>query len=118
MAKGIGFYGENWFVIKQNKKLMYESIIRTLLTGPGERVMRPNYGIGIKRNMFGLLSQDVLQDLTIKIHAALTKYEPRLRIEEVTAEVVEGNVLRLGIVFEEPENAAQTDTLEIDYQIA
>lgn len=117
MARGLGFYSENWFVVKQNKKLMYESIIRTLLTSPGERVMRPIYGIGIKRNMFGLVTQDILQDLTINIHASLKQYEPRLNIEEVTAELVDNNILRLGIVFIEPENALQTDTLEIDYEI-
>lgn len=118
MARGVGFYGENYFAIKQDKKLMYESIIRTLLTNPGERVMRPSYGIGIKRNMFGIVTQDVLQDLTISIHGALMRYEPRLSIEEVTGEIVDNNILRLGITFIEPENATQTDTLEIDYEIA
>jgi hypothetical protein len=118
MSKGVGFYGQDWFAIKQNKKLMYESIIRTLLTGPGERVMRPEYGIGLRNNVFGLVTQDVLQDLTIDIHSGLSRYEPRLRIEEVTAELIDNHILRIGIVFVEPEDITQTDTLEIDYEIA
>jgi phage baseplate assembly protein W len=119
MAKGVGFYDRDWFVMKEGRQIIYESIIRTLLTSPGERVMRPEYGVGLKKNMFGLVSQDVLQDLTIKIHNAMLNYETRIITEEVTAELIDNTTLRIGIVFREPEDRLETpETVEIDYNIA
>lgn len=118
MARGVGFYDRDWFVIKEDRKAIYESIIRILLTSPGERPMRPDFGVGLRKNVFGLVTQDILQDLTIKIHNAISNYENRILVEEVTAEMIDQTTLRIGIVFREPDDRLETpETLELDYNV-
>ena len=89
MARGIGFYGKDWFSIKQGKDLIYESIIRILMTTPGERVMDPEFGVGMRNKVFMSITADSLQDLAVDIHSKLETYEPRIRVIEVQTEYKE-----------------------------
>lgn len=87
MAKGVGFYNKKWFAIKQDKDLLYESIIRILMTSPGERVMRPNFGVGLNRSLFEVVTPDILQDLAVTIHNAVNSYERRVDVVDVQTEL-------------------------------
>lgn len=89
MAKGVGFYGKEGFAIKQGKDLLYESIIRILMTSQGERVMKPNFGVGLNRSLFEVVTPDILQDLAITIHNAINSYEKRVEVVDVQTELGE-----------------------------
>ena len=114
MAKGVGFYNQDWFVIKTGKDLIYESIIRIIMTSPGERLMRPDFGGGLRDELFNVITQDTLQDLVVKIHRSIAEYEPRVNVDEVTATLAAENTIRLGIIFREPQDRVPK-TLELDY---
>lgn len=110
MSKGCGFYFKDWFVIKEDKDLIYESLIRILMTAPGERVMTPSFGVGVSRKLFKLVTPDMLQDLAVSIHSALRTYEPRITVVEVQTEFVEPDILKMHIITEKPNDPTQTQT--------
>ena len=46
--------------IKQNLKML-------ILTNPGERVMTPNFGVGIRKYLFEVVSDEVYAEIDSKI---------------------------------------------------
>ncbi|GHH66663.1 baseplate protein [Streptosporangium violaceochromogenes] len=57
-----------------------------LLTGAGERVMRPDFGTRAQESVFAPGSGQSLRDLEDSIAEAVRAYEPRVELEEVRAE--------------------------------
>lgn len=116
MSRGVGFYNKNWFAIKEGKDLLYESIIRILMTTPGERVMRPDFGAGMKNNLFELIAPDFLQDLAISIHSSLIRYEKRLVVKEVQTEFdSEYGIIRVRIISERDDDPDETEVTTFRY---
>jgi phage baseplate assembly protein W len=115
MSRGIGFYNGDWFKVKEDNPLLYESIIRTIMTAPGERVMRPSYGAGIKSKVFAKMNASTLQDLAVAIHNSLAKEEPRLKITEVQTELAEENIIKIHVIFQQPSNISKTETITLKY---
>lgn len=62
-------------------------IIKTAL---GERVMRPQFGAGVNDFVFQPNSPATRTQLVAAIQTALTKFEPRIDLEEVRAETAPG----------------------------
>jgi phage baseplate assembly protein W len=60
-------------VIKQNFKML-------LLTSPGERVMDPDFGVGIKRYLFETFDASVYGQIETRIKIQTTTYLPSIRI--------------------------------------
>ena len=63
-------------MVKQNFKML-------LLTIPGERVMIPEYGVGLPRYLFELPSSNLEQNISSKINEQVDKYMPYLRIDNI-----------------------------------
>jgi phage baseplate assembly protein W len=57
-----------------------------LLTGTGERVMRPDFGTRAPESVFAPGSMQNLRDLENSIAEAVRTYEPRVELDEVRAE--------------------------------
>jgi phage baseplate assembly protein W len=57
-----------------------------LLTGTGERVMRPQFGTRAQESVFAPASVQSLRDLENSIAEAVRTYEPRVELDEVRAE--------------------------------
>ena len=62
---------------KQNLKCL-------LLTSPGERVMIPEFGVGLKKYLFQNAGPELKVNLKIKIRQQVQKYMPFLNIENCT----------------------------------
>jgi len=56
-----------------------------LSTDWGERVMRPDFGAGLRNFVFSPLSATALQQLQSRVRDALIKWEPRIEVQEVEA---------------------------------
>jgi phage baseplate assembly protein W len=118
MNRGVGFYNKDWFSIKESKDLLYESIIRILMTAPGERVMRPAFGAGMRDRLFELVTPDYLQDLAIAIHTALLQYEKRVVVKEVQTELDENEgIVRVKIVCERDDDPEGTEVITLKYNV-
>jgi len=57
-----------------------------LLTGTGERVMRPDFGTRAQESVFAPGSVQNLRELELSIAQAVRDHEPRVELDEVRAE--------------------------------
>jgi hypothetical protein len=93
---GNSIIGQGWsFPIKVNAKggldwstgpARIQAAIWTILsTSPGERLMLPTFGAGIKDYTFESNSQVVCARLQTAVQKALTQWEPRIQVVSVQA---------------------------------
>ena len=61
-----------------------QSIFIILLTAPGERVMRPNFGCGIHELVFTALDSTTIQQIRSTVMEALRRCEARIDVLAVT----------------------------------
>ena len=67
-----------------------QEALRILLsTVPGERVMRPTYGCGLKAMVFEAMSDPTLAEIRDVVERAILFFEPRITLERVDLEVVD-----------------------------
>jgi len=64
-----------------------ECICTILRTRPGERVEMPAYGCGLDRYLYEPNTVATLRLISEDIQQALTRWEPRIRLDDVTATV-------------------------------
>jgi Bacteriophage baseplate protein W len=64
-----------------------ECICTLLLTLPGERVEMPAYGCGLRRYLYEPNSVGTLRLISEDVQRAITRWEPRVRLDGVTATV-------------------------------
>lgn len=62
-----------------------EAIRLIVMTGKGERVMRPDFGCGLREYLFQGLDYETVTQIRAEIEEALTVWEPR--ITEIEADV-------------------------------
>ena len=70
-----------------------ESLIILLSTSPGERVMRPDYGCGLKAIVFENVTETRVAQIHDIVERAVLFYEPRItlhRLDVDTDEVFDG----------------------------
>jgi phage baseplate assembly protein W len=95
-VNGKGIIGQGWsFPIRVNAKggldwstgpdRIQAAIWMILSTSPGERLMLPTFGAGIKDYVFESNSQVVCGRLQTAIRKALTQWEPRITVLSVDA---------------------------------
>ncbi|WP_250002266.1 GPW/gp25 family protein [Actinoplanes sp. M2I2] len=61
-----------------------QAILVILLTEPGERVMRPDFGCGLRRFLMEPNTVAVRASIQRAVAAAIDAWEPRVRLREVT----------------------------------
>jgi phage baseplate assembly protein W len=100
-------------VIKQNLKML-------ILTNPGERIMLPNFGVGIKRTLFENKSSNYNSLIQSKIKSQVSTYLPFVNINKITvSDLVENNTnffenaVQVSIYYTVP-NANISDILNIN----
>ena len=65
-----------------------DQAIRIIIgTDWGERVMRPDFGAGLRSFVFGPLNQTTIQQVQTRVQESLVKWEPRIDVESVTAAI-------------------------------
>ena len=60
-----------------------EAIQVILLTEPGERIARPNFGVGLRRYLFAPNSLELRTQIRAAVTDALARDEARIRVESV-----------------------------------
>jgi len=79
-------------VIKQNFKML-------ILTVPGERVMDPAYGVGMKTYLFNSFNENTYADIDSKIREQTKTYMPFVKIRSVSFGVADQDTSQLGIAI-------------------
>jgi len=93
-------------MVKQNLKML-------ILTNPGERVMEPEFGVGITQYLFQNFSDNVYAEIDNKIRQQVSDYMPMITIEEVNFYRLEpdSNKISLRLAYSMPSIAA-SDLIE------
>jgi len=68
--------------VKQNLKNL-------LLTAPGERVMEPDFGVGLKKYLFDPSNYGIESDIESRILIQSKRYLPFVEIEEISFDTAE-----------------------------
>tara|TARA_B100000700_G_C15039496_1_gene854613 strand:- start:920 stop:1288 length:369 start_codon:yes stop_codon:yes gene_type:complete len=88
-------------VIRQNFKML-------ILTNPGERIMEPDYGVGMSRFLFENFSDTTYADIDRRIRQQTKIYMPFINIVEVqfNAPDLDSNTLNVSIKYSIPQIGA------------
>ena len=78
-----------------------QSLLILLSTSPGERVMQPSFGCGLKHHVYENINESTITILKDLIARAILFFEPRVKLETIivdTSSAYEG-VLHFDIVY-------------------
>tara|TARA_R110000772_G_scaffold76307_1_gene164929 strand:+ start:330 stop:698 length:369 start_codon:yes stop_codon:yes gene_type:complete len=105
-TNGFGMLSRIRDVIKQNLKML-------ILTIPGERIMEPDFGVGMKRYLFQNFSENVYAEIDSKIREQVVIYLPSVSIREINFFMVDPdtNSLSFRMTYSIP-SIAVSDLLE------
>jgi uncharacterized protein len=77
--------GRGGVILAHHEEDIRQSIRIILGTNLGERLMRPDFGSGIRAFVFESISTTTLTLLRTRVEDALIKWEPRINVERVDA---------------------------------
>lgn len=97
-ADGFTMYYTIRATLKQNFKML-------VLTNPGERVMEPGFGVGIKQFLFSNFAADYRSQISGKIQSQVAKYMPAISIRSIDFldSAADRNTLSIRITYSIPE---------------
>jgi len=106
LGTGWGFppeFARNGKTVKlvSNDDDIRESLLILLSTAPGERVMSPEFGCGLKALAFSDITSSVVTEIKDMIENAVLFYEPRISLDGIdidTGELAEG-LLKIGLNY-------------------
>ena len=71
---------DGFVMIRTIKRLVKQNLKMLILTNPGERVMEPQFGVGMKRYLFQNFSQTTNAEINAKIREQVNIYLPLVNI--------------------------------------
>jgi|TARA_R110002074_G_scaffold238551_1_gene410453 phage baseplate assembly protein W len=94
-------------LVRQNLKML-------ILTVPGERIMDPEFGVGLKTYLFQNFHEGTLAEIDAKVREQVAKYLPVVSIIGLSFDQsrIDTNQLGIAIKFTIP-NIGATDLLQI-----
>jgi Bacteriophage baseplate protein W len=75
----------------QDEQNVRESIQIILLTEPGERLLREEFGCGLRRYLFEPNTATTRRQIQDRIVQAIGRWEPRVSLDDVTVDAAPGN---------------------------
>lgn len=105
--------GTGYTSITSLKKLIKQNFKMLILTNPGERVMEPEFGVGIKQYLFESFESNVYARIDSRIRQQASRYIPIISIESIEFGTggIDDNSLGIRIEYRIPDIAVR-DLLE------
>ncbi|HIA11076.1 MAG TPA: hypothetical protein EYN69_03265 [Flavobacteriales bacterium] len=75
--------GDGFTMLKRIKDVAKQNFKMLILTNPGERVMEPSFGVGLKRYLFENFSENVYAEIDTRIREQVNIYMPAIAIREI-----------------------------------
>ena len=75
--------GDGYGMIKSFKTMIRQNFKMLLLTSPGERIMEPNFGVGLKKYLFENFNESVFAKIERDIFSQTQTYLPVININEI-----------------------------------
>ena len=106
LGRGWAFPPEFDSLTKQNRMVeeevdIWQSLRILLETNPGERIMQPGFGCGIRRYVFESFDESISTEMKEAIRIAILFYETRIIVEriEIKPSPEQNHVLKIEINF-------------------
>ena len=100
----------------ETKEALKSNIINYLLTGRGERFMKPNFGSGLRNELFQNINLGTLNELEFRIQSDLEIYFPSLQITNVNVEGdTDTNLINVSINFKVRDTLVE-DEININFE--
>ena len=95
---------DGFVMIKNLKTMVKQNFKMLLLTNPGERVMMPLYGVGLKQYLFEQFTSSTFAKIETKITEQVSTYMPNVSIAEIEFNQMslDSNVLEIRIAYSIP----------------
>jgi len=105
--------GDGYTAIKNFKALIKQNFKMLILTNPGERVMEPEFGVGIRQFLFENFQSDVYARIDQRIREQVNIYLPVVAITSIEfgTSNIEDNTLGIRLEYRIPDIAV-SDLLE------
>lgn len=105
---------DGFAMIKTIKEMVRQNLKMLILTNPGERIMDPNFGVGMKQFLFQNYSENVYSEIDTKIREQVSIYIPAVKVEDVKFYSIEedSSILKFRLVYTIPAIAVN-DLLDI-----
>lgn len=98
---------------QEDDRLIKNDILQLLLTVPGERVMRPDFGVGLRNFVFEQITPNDLASLQAEIETQITVQEPRVTVESVAIDRDDDkNQIRIRIIVNLKKDPKKQLTIE------
>ncbi len=107
---------DGYTMIKDFQTLISQNLKMIILTTPGERVMEPEFGVGIKTYLFENYNSSVLVDIENNIREQVSLYLPVVTIQDIlfdrSTDNIDRNTLGIQLTYSIPSIGVR-DLLEI-----
>jgi hypothetical protein len=82
----------------------HQNLKMLILTEPGERIMIPEYGVGLKRYLFENSHSGIESDISSKIHQQVRRYMPYIKIRHIAfdQQEIDRGILQMRIHYSIP----------------
>ena len=105
---------EGYILNKTYRALVKQNLKNLVLTAPGERIMDPEFGVGLRNYLFLNNTLDTHRKLKTAIRQQVSKYLPFVKLVEVdVAAPDETNLMRVKINYRVPAIGVQ-DQISLD----
>jgi len=109
------------FSKKSGLELVRANIKQLLMTNKGERVMLPDFGLGLRRYLFQPLDEELFENIKLNILSGIAKYMPQVNIlklsiinsEDINLQGVPGLIIKLVVQLRENSNIIFDTVVEI-----
>ena len=83
------------------KELIKQNVKMIMLTYPGERIMMPEFGVGVARYLFDPSNSNMYDELQLLIKSQLNRYIPSINLLSVsTTPGVDDHKLNISVSYE------------------
>ena len=91
--------GDGYALLKTMRATIKQNFKMLILTVPGERVMDPAYGVGMKTYLFGQFDQSTYSDIDLRIREQTKKYMPFVKIQRVSFDAADQDMNQLAVTI-------------------
>ena len=92
--------GDGFTMLKTLNETVNQNLKMLILTIPGERVMEPEFGVGIQQYLFSNFSEDINADIAERINSQVKTYMPSVIINNINFHGSEPDSNRLSLSIE------------------
>tara|TARA_Y100000310_G_scaffold138620_1_gene137623 strand:+ start:33002 stop:33370 length:369 start_codon:yes stop_codon:yes gene_type:complete len=96
--------GDGFTMIKSISEMIKQNFKMLLLTIPGERVMEPNFGVGLKTYLFANMGEGIQSSIDYKIREQVKIYLPVVALTNIQffTSDIDINTLAIRITYKIP----------------